>query len=148
MATDPIALLVEDHRRAAALLQRLSSAAAPSQREALARQVITALRAHSRLEERHFYPRVRKDVEWGADVDDHEAEHAQLDERLERLARTRGDDPGFTVQVQEIVRTVRHHVEEEEGFLMQRVRQQLSAEQLARLGEKLEKAHRAQPQPR
>src|SRR5690348_11531565 len=56
--SDPVALLVHDHRRMEAMLAKLADAP-ENERAPLLDDIADALAAHVALEEEHFYPAVR-----------------------------------------------------------------------------------------
>lgn len=92
------------------------------------------LQAHAAAEERHFYvPAMRYDE--GLDLSRHAiTEHHQMDELMSTLSDGRTSDDKWRKTCQELLHTVRHHVNEEEDEFFKQARKILDNEQQKRLG--------------
>ena len=131
--TDVVDMIMDDHREVERLFERLKRE--PESR-ALVLPVVTALLiAHSRAEESEVYPAARDEAGEADDVEHSQAERVEAEQLLEQLAGMEPGDAGFETTLEELIDAVLHHVEEEESSVLPGLRQKLSAERLAELGE-------------
>lgn len=133
MADDVVNLIMQDHREVERLFDRMKTE--PDQRPMLVPVVTTLLIAHSRAEEAEVYPVARDEGGLADDVAHSQEEHAEAEEILERLARVDHTSDAFTEALDELIEAVTHHVEEEESSVLPGMRDNLSEERLAELGE-------------
>lgn len=139
---DAIQLLTDQHQRTDAAFQRYEALSkdATQERIDLAREIIDDLTRHAGIEEVAFYPMVQDALPDAAnDIQEDLEEHQQAKELLARLDGTEPTGDDYDAAMQELIEAVRHHVEEEEQDLFPRVRQALTAEELASLGDTMEK---------
>jgi hemerythrin superfamily protein len=130
---DVVDLIIQDHREFQRMFDQLRSD--PSQRQALVPVMSTLLFAHSRAEESEVYPRARA-AGGEEDVEHSQEEHLVADQLAERLT---GMDPAsdeFGDVLEELIEAVTHHLEEEEEDLLPHMREHMSAEDLADLGDR------------
>jgi hemerythrin superfamily protein len=136
---DAIELIKKDHREVDELFTQFLSAESDLTLEDLFQEIETALRAHTEMEERAFYPTIRK---FAADkVDEALREHSQVKELLDNLLDGDIDEEAFESQFHRLVEDVRRHVEEEESpeGILELARQHMNHEELARLGAELQR---------
>lgn len=113
-ATD---LLEKQHRRAEAAFKKLE--AGKSDPAPILQQLADELTAHMVIEEKLFYPAVRKlDEDM---VFESFEEHAIASFALARLLSCEPDDPRFKARVVALKELIEHHVEEEEEELFPKV---------------------------
>jgi hemerythrin-like domain-containing protein len=128
-------------------LESLRGAASEEQRERrkkLAEQVTIELVRHSVAEEVLVYPEVERRI--SAEEAEHaREEHAEAEETLQRLERLDADDPAFDDELATLMREIRHHIEEEEGKTFAHMRQVMDAEELRRLGGRVEAFKKVAP---
>jgi len=138
---DPIALLKQDHREAAAMLKILADSNAGTRRRNTTKKLAAALTLHMAIEEDLVYPLVRKLV--GQD-DAKEAgiEHGLMREMLTDVDRL-VDAPGFGAAVAMLTAGIRHHVKEEEKEVFPELKQKLDRDELAELGDAVKAARSA-----
>ena len=147
---DVVDLLSADHREFDRIFQELeqlagqTGEAAVQRKRELVDEVTIGLVKHSVAEETQVYPRVEKQV------DEHEAEHAkqehaEAEETMKRLERMDADDPEFDAVVAELIREIRHHVQEEEGRMFAELRASFSREELVEMAEKVETVKKLAP---
>lgn len=131
--TDVVDMIMSDHREVERLFDQLMR---EPQRRRMVLPVVTALLvAHSRAEEAEVYPAARDEAGEADEVEHSQAEHVEAEGILEQLAGMDPTDSGFESTLQELIDAVTHHVEEEESSVLPGLRQRLSAERLAELGE-------------
>jgi len=98
-----LGMLIDDHREAQKLFKDFKSAKEDSRKDEIVRHACTALTAHTRIEEEHFYPFLRDaDPEaFGSLLDEAKVEHASAKDLIAQLqAMQPGDelyDAHFTV---------------------------------------------------
>src|SRR4051812_41135802 len=115
-----------------------------SRRKELAEQVTIELVRHSVAEEVLVYPEVERKV--SAEEAEHaREEHAEAEETLARLEKLDADDPAFDDELAELMREIRHHIEDEEGQMFAHMRQVIDADELRRLGARVEAFKKVAP---
>ena len=131
---DVVELILEDHRLFEHLLRELRND--QNDRDALRRQIAELLVAHGEAEESKVYPQLeRKDA-----IDEEEAEHGTAEHQegyetlLPLLEATDLYDEAFSHSVHELSETLLHHLDEEERDILNPARENVSAEDRARLG--------------
>ena len=147
---DVIEVLEHDHREVEQMFTELeslrgaSSDDAKSRRKELAEQVTIELIRHSVAEEVLVYPQVEKKV--SAEEAEHaRKEHAEAEETMHRLEKLDADDPGFEVALAELMREIRHHIEDEEAQMFAHMRQVIDEDELRKLGARVEAFKKVAP---
>ena len=147
---DVIEVLEQDHREVEEMFQELeslrgaSSDEAQSRRKDLADQVTIELVRHSVAEEVLVYPQVEKQV--SAEEAEHaREEHAEAEETLKRLEKLDADDPAFDDELATLMQEIRHHIEDEEGQMFVHMRQVIDADELRKLGGRVEAFKKVAP---
>lgn len=133
MSGNVVDLILKDHREFDRLFEELGSE--PGKRENSLPVLTTLLTAHSRAEEAEVYPAARDEAGASHDVEHSQEEHIEADQLLETLA---GTDPGsseFETALAAVVKSVKHHMKEEEESVLVDLRQRLPEERLVELGE-------------
>jgi len=132
---DPIAILKQDHREAAAMLKTLADSKPGARRRSTAKKLDGALSLHMRIEESRVYPLGAKLV--GRE----EEQEAEIEHRLARDGLVKleelVDEPGFGAAVAMLTAGIRHHVREEEQELFPELKRKLDREQLRALGDEV-----------
>lgn len=138
---DAVELLTHDHRTVEGLFERYESTTDPDERTSIIHEVVHELAVHGEVEELLFYPRLREALDDGdALADEAVEEHLEIKETLNELDKMTAADDGVDERVHELMREVRHHVEEEEADLFPRAREALSGQQLLDLGTSMQGA--------
>ena len=147
---DVIEVLEHDHREVERMFSELeslrdaSTEEARSRRKELAEQVTIELVRHSVAEEVLVYPKVEKKV--SAEEAEHaRKEHAEAEETMHRLEKLDADDPGFDAALAELMREIRHHIEDEEGTMFAHMRQVIDEGELRKLGSQVEAFKKVAP---
>ncbi len=145
---DAITLLKDDHHTVAQLFTRFERAgdAAYETKRQIVERIIHELSVHAAIEELAFYPAVRREVKGAEDMALESLEEHHIVKWL--LSELEGMDPRaerFDAKVTVLIENVRHHVEEEEGDLFPKVRDQMSRTHLAELGDRLAAAKKTVP---
>ena len=147
---DVIEVLEHDHREVEEMFAELESLRgattdeAQKRRKDLADQVTIELVRHSVAEEVLVYPEVEKKI--SAEEAEHgREEHAQAEETLHRMEKLDADDPAFDDELATLMREIRHHIDDEEGEMFAHMRQAMDADELRRLGSRVEAFKKVAP---
>ncbi len=131
--SDVLDALARDHRE----VERLFSTYAEDADDAVAHAICDALTRHAEVEERVFYPEVRRIVDSGDDlVDVADAEHAAIRSLIARVYES--PPPDLRPVMDELRTIVEHHVADEESKLFPELRE--AGADLEALGRRLEAA--------
>lgn len=148
--TDPIALLVHDHRRMEAMLRELADAD-EANRTPILDDVADALAAHVALEEEHFYPAVRARRTEDILLESLE-EHLSLKRVMSDLLDLEASDPRWEAKMHVLKEQALHHHKEEEENLFMKVKKVFDEKQLGELGATMTDAlaalHKERPRAR
>ncbi|MBV8757001.1 MAG: hemerythrin domain-containing protein [Deltaproteobacteria bacterium] len=151
--TDVLELLTAQHKEVDELIAKLEHGSGP--RRGLLVQLADRLAAHATVEEKLFYPAIM-----AKKTEDqlHEAveEHLSIKRLLADMIEMRLDDDSFDAKLAVLKEQVRHHAhQEEEGELFPEVKDMLSADERAALGnevlvmfEELMQGHPSQQVPK
>jgi hemerythrin superfamily protein len=130
--TDVVELLTSQHREIDDLIAKLEHGSGP--RRALLTLLADRLAAHATVEEKIFYPAV---MSRGTEDQLHEAveEHLSIKRLLADMIGMRLDDDSFEAKLSVLKEQVSHHAHsEEEKHLFPRVKEMLSSDERAALG--------------
>jgi hemerythrin superfamily protein len=147
---DVIEVLEQDHREVEQMfaeLESLRGAAteeAKARRKALAERVTIELVRHSVAEEVLVYPEVEKKV--SAEEAEHaRKEHADAEKTMQTLEKLDADDPAFDDELATLMAEIRHHIEDEEDRMFADMRRVIDADELRRLGGRVEAFKKVAP---
>ena len=147
---DVIDILEEDHREVEQMFAELESLRGASteedrsRRKSLTEQVTIELVRHSVAEEVIVYPQAEKKVS-AEEVEHARKEHAQAEETLHRLEKLDADDPDFDDELATLMAEIRHHIEDEEGEMFAHMRRSIDADELRKLGSRVEAFKKVAP---
>lgn len=141
-SVDAIELLTAQHREVEQLWSQLQAAHGqddPLQQD-LAQRIITMLSQHDAIEVQHLYPDVRE-VSGGDELADPALDdHQEIRELLHAVDGKDVADPEVFATFGQAIQVVLDHVEQEEGEMFPRLRDQVGTERLTQLGERMQKA--------
>jgi hemerythrin-like domain-containing protein len=147
---DVVDVLTADHREFDRIFTQLEGLHGRSDADSLKRkrelvdEVTIGLVKHSVAEETQVYPRVEKQVD-KEEAEHSKEEHAEAEETMKRLERMDPEDPEFDAVVAELIREIRHHVEEEESRMFSELRANFSRDDLVDMAEKVEAVKKFAP---
>jgi hemerythrin-like domain-containing protein len=145
---DAIALLKSDHETVEKLFKEfeaLTERAEKGQAE-LAERITEELIRHAAIEEQIFYPAIRAAIpDLDLDVREGLEEHHVAEQLLGEVQQLDSSHERFRPKVLVLIEAVRHHVEEEEQELFPTVQEQMDAEVLEELGERMAEAKAQAP---
>ncbi|MEY2471289.1 MAG: hypothetical protein QOK28_618 [Actinomycetota bacterium] len=136
---DAIEFLTKEHEEAKSLFERIEAAADPQTKEQLTRQVIAALRAHTKIEEEVLYPLIREGMKGGSKLfEEAMQEHQEAKKAMKELESKPPTDSEWQDQFEILMHGVLHHAKEEEAEMFPKMRETFSQERLNELGKQLE----------
>jgi hypothetical protein len=140
-------LIRMDHAHVQATFHQIPGTPAGTKR-ALVQSACLAIEVHTRLEEEVFYPALRAQGDFDVAVlDKSEPEHAQMRHLIATLRALDAADPLHEVTLMELMRTVLHHVADEETTLLPAA-ERLLAGRLGELGARMTRRRLALLAPR
>ena len=113
---DAIGLLVADHREVKGLFKQFEdlSDRSKSSKKKIADQICHALTVHTQIEEKIFYPAVRKAIKDDDLMDEAEVEHASAKDLIAQIQEMDPGDDLYDAKVKVLSEQIEHHVAEEE----------------------------------
>ena len=138
--------LENDHREVDELFRRVNLSDKDETIEELSRQIVRELSVHAAVEEQFVYPLIRAKVEGGSDMADEAIEeHQQAKRLLADLEKLDAGSAEHSTAMQELIGTIRHHVEEEEGEVFPKLRSEVDDGTLDKMGALVEQAKKVVP---
>ena len=138
---DALDLLEQQHRDVASLIDDLAEETSPGQRTALVTQLVRAIEAHSRAEERCFYPAFRARIGDGGRLYEVFEHHALLRFAAVNLRGTRATDLRFEARLEMVRELALRHAAAEEDWAFPKAKRNLCDEELDRIGVEVAHAH-------
>lgn len=139
---DALLLLTADHNRVRGLFTRFKAAHEAEDTATMAtvgQAILDEIAVHTEIEEKVFYPAVRKaseELEEG--VAEGVEEHHVVDVLAAEIQGLPVDDEAWAAKMTVLIENVEHHASEEEEEMFPQSRKALGAAALAELGEQLE----------
>jgi hemerythrin superfamily protein len=134
---DAITLLKRQHREVSSLFEKFHKARTGKQKQEIFAQIADSLAVHAAIEEKHFYPSVKKKATEEILFESVE-EHLQMKRVIADLLQLDPSEAVFAAKVKVLQDDVEHHVEEEEEDLFPKVRKLFDAEDLTSLAEAMQ----------
>lgn len=132
------AMIRMDHTHVMAVFHRYKATTSAARKSALVRNACLALEVHAQLEEEIFYPALREAGLGGEVLEKSTPEHGEMRKLIERLRASRPGEPGFDETFLALMRSVIHHVADEETVLLPQAEQALR-DRLGELGMQMTK---------
>ncbi|HTG14675.1 MAG TPA: hemerythrin domain-containing protein [Blastocatellia bacterium] len=133
-------VLKQDHQKVKGLFKEATGSSDQNTRKELFDKIDTELEIHAHIEETVFYPALETHEELKDLVAKALEEHQEVKIMLEELEELGSESHDFGSKLQELIESVEHHVEEEEGEMFPKVREVFDESQLEQLGQELESA--------
>lgn len=136
---DAIELLVADHKKVKDLFEQFDGLSDRSKvnKKKIADQICMELTVHTEIEEKIFYPAIRKPLNDKDLLDEAFVEHASAKELIAQIQDMDPGDDLYDAKVKVLAEQIEHHVEEEEQEMFPRLRK--TKLDLLALGEDMEK---------
>lgn len=133
---DILELLKRDHQRVDQLLDQIETTdESDERRRALFAHVTAEIEVHSDAEDQVVYGCLEAREGLEDLVEDARQEHEHIEQMVEELDQTDVTASGWIGKVRELHQLIRHHVDEEEGAIFDRIRETLDAGARERLAE-------------
>ncbi|WP_395311626.1 hemerythrin domain-containing protein [Mycobacterium sp. AMU20-3851] len=148
---DALTFLREDHKSVLGMLEMLDGApagggAVSSGLRTMVTNLVIAESQHEAIEEQYFWPAVRSALENGDALADKAVEQEQHGKQLlQRLEDGEPGEPDYHEALQQFVQLGRDHITFEQEVVWPQFEAAVSREELATLGEKLERAKKIAP---
>ncbi|MEJ7862450.1 MAG: hemerythrin domain-containing protein [Pyrinomonadaceae bacterium] len=133
---DAIELLKDDHDKVDRLFQKVK-ATDEGEHLALFKKIKAELDAHTHIEEKIFYPKLKEEEELKDIVLEGIEEHRQAKMFLRELANLTEDSEKFEPKLKVLIEDIEHHVMEEEGEMFPKVKKVFDAATLQELGKQM-----------
>jgi len=144
--SDVIELLEHDHREVEQMFADYEQASTKEEKETLRDRIIIELVRHSEAEEQAVYPLIRKNIDNGDQIIEHEIdEHSKAERIMKELDKMSADDPQFGVLMTQLMTAIKEHVAEEENDVFPQFRTKVDADELNKLGETVERLKKIVP---
>jgi hemerythrin superfamily protein len=122
-----------DHSHVLAAFRRFRSNMSETRKQALVENVCLALEVHAQLEEEIFYPAIGRIAAARDTLEKSVPEHEEMRSQIRSLRATGFLDPEYDERFKKLVRTVLHHVADEETVLLP-LAEELMPDELGHLG--------------
>jgi len=132
-----VKMLKQQHREVEKLFEKFEAAKSPDRRRKVFEEIADALAVHAAIEERHFYPGVKKRQTEDLLLESVE-EHLEIKRVISDLLHTEPQDDTFDAKVKVLQEDVEHHVQEEEDELFPKVERLIAEDELEAIGEAME----------
>lgn len=129
-----IELLKDDHDKVGRLFQKVKATEEGEEHKELFKKIKAELDAHTHIEEKIFYPRLKQEEELEDITLEGIEEHHQAKMFLRELAGLSEDSEKFEPKLKVLMEDITHHVQEEEGEMFPKVEKILGADELNELG--------------
>ena len=134
--SDVIELLEHDHREVEQMFADYEQASSNEEKETLRDRIIIELVRHSEAEEQAVYPLIRKNIDNGDQIIEHEIdEHSKAERIMKELDGMDPGDPQFGVLMQQLMTAIKEHVSEEENEMFPKFRASVDQSELEKLGD-------------
>jgi hemerythrin superfamily protein len=137
-----------DHAAVLALFHKIEPSMSASARGAVIRNICSALEVHAQLEEELFYPALRQAGVDLPQLDRSAPEHDEVRGLIDQVRASGQDMARQDELVNQLMRSVMHHVAEEETVLLPAAERVCSEQQLAELGARMTERRMALARPR
>jgi hypothetical protein len=127
-----------DHTHVFAVFHRFKNDTSSARKSALVRNACLALEVHAQLEEEIFYPALRQAAGNDPVLDRSGPEHNEMRALIEQLRRMAPEDAGYDRTFHALMRTVIHHVADEESVLLPEAERRMP-DRLGELGAQMTK---------
>jgi hypothetical protein len=118
---DAIAILKNDHDKVKELFEKFEKSGSLRDKKKIVAQTIAELKIHAEIEEKIFYPSVRKDIEddimYEADEEHHVAKLL-----IAELEKMDGSEVNWEAKFTVLAENIRHHIKEEEAEMLPKAR--------------------------
>jgi hypothetical protein len=120
---DAINILKSDHKKVKELFDQFERAENMREKKKIAAEAIMELKIHAEIEEKIFYPAVRKGVDENI-MNEADEEHHVAKLLIGELEHMEATDDHWEAKFTVLAENIRHHIKEEEGQMMPEARKE------------------------
>lgn len=133
-------LLKKDHRHVKSIIEELekTTSRAVKKRQELLQTLKAELQLHEQIEEKLFYPELKKNKEDKPLILEAYEEHGLVDDILAKLEATEVDDETWIAKIEVLKECLLHHIKEEEQEIFPLAKEHLGSEKLKKMGDAIE----------
>ena len=133
-------LLSNDHRSVEKLFAQIEKTdnRGANDREQLFQKLRQELELHTQMEEKIFYPEMKKHKGTKELVEEALEEHGEVKQMLQEIGRLSAEDDQWSEMINELKMSVQHHVQEEEQRMFPAARKALDQSRIDELGRQLQ----------
>lgn len=135
---DAVDMLIDDHRKVEELFKQVEATDSVAKHKQLFKKIKMELDIHAHIEEKIFYPRIKKEEEVKDITLEGIEEHHQAKMFLREIPALADGSEKFDPKLKVLIEDIRHHVKEEEREMFPKVRDLLSGEELMMLGAEMD----------
>lgn len=137
--TDALQLLRDDHKKVKDLFSQFEAEDDTTARGEIARQALDELEIHAEIEEKIFYPAVRKEADADSELmNEADEEHHVVKLLIGELRRMKPSAERFAAKFTVLAENVKHHIDEEESEMLP-VAAELGMARMNELGAEMER---------
>ena len=141
---DAIQLLTDDQDEVEHMFRQVEAAPEGNVKDQLVDEIVRELSVHAVIEEQILYPAMRTSLPDGdALVEEAIAEHQEAKELLSDIEKSSGIEREALLR--QLMASIRHHVQEEEGELFPKLRTAIGASEMQEMGAALASAKKMAP---
>ncbi|MCC6381115.1 MAG: hemerythrin domain-containing protein [Dehalococcoidia bacterium] len=133
---DPVKMLKDDHNKVKGLFSEFESADGRSKMR-IAKEAMTELEIHTKLEEEIFYPAMQRALKEEELMAEAEEEHHVAKVLIKELEAMERADVHFDAKFTVLAENVKHHIKEEESEMLPKA-SKIDRTELDRLGEEMQ----------
>ena len=113
-----IAMLKADHKKVKKLFDQFEDAKGRKAKKKIVKSALQELNVHATLEEKIFYPSVRKEIDDEDLMNEADEEHHVAKVLIAELEEMNGSESHYDAKFSVLSENVRHHIKEEEGEML------------------------------
>jgi hypothetical protein len=121
---DAIAILKSDHEKVKGLFEQFEKADNLREKKKIAAEAIIELKIHAEIEEKIFYPAVRKELGDEDIMNEADEEHHVAKLLIAELDQMDGSEDHWEAKFTVLSENIRHHIKEEEVEMMPKARKE------------------------
>lgn len=119
---DAISILKSDHQKVKGLFEQFENTDSRREKKKIAAEAIMDLKIHAEIEEKIFYPAVRKELDDEDIMYEADEEHHVAKLLIGELDHMDGTEEHWEAKFMVLAENIRHHIKEEEGEMMPKAR--------------------------
>jgi iron-sulfur cluster repair protein YtfE (RIC family) len=137
---DPFQILSKDHRAVEQIFEQIEKIdnRETDHREQIFHKLRQELELHTQIEEKIFYPELKRHDGTKKLVAEALEEHAEVKQMLQEIGTLSAEDDQWSEMINELKMAVQQHVHEEEGQIFPAARQELGQGRIDEVGRQID----------